>query len=265
MTRTSLPVALLALMLPAGALQAQPVPDDVVRAEVIGGWRTADGTHMAALHLTLAEGWKTYWRAPGDAGIAPQFDWRGSTNIAGVAFHWPRPDVFDLNGMRTLGYSHEVVLPMEFTPRDDGGPMAISAEVNLGVCAEVCVPVTLRLDADLPDATRPDPAIRAALAQVPPGAVPDRITCTVEPLRDGLRLTADIGIAAMGPDETVVVELSDPTIWVSGADVSRDGASLRAIVDMVPATAQPFALDRSGVRITILAGGRAADLRGCPS
>ena len=264
MTRALLSAALLALILPAGAALAQPVPDDVVRAEVIGGWRTADGTHMAALRLTLAEGWKTYWRAPGDAGIAPQFDWRGSTNIGGVAFHWPRPDVFHLNGMRTLGYSDELILPMEFTPRD-GGPMAISAEVNLGVCAEVCVPVTLHLNAALPEAAGPDPVIRAALAQVPPGAVPDRIACSVEPLRDGLRLTADIGIAAMGPDETVVVELSDPTIWVSGADVSRDGASLRATVDMVPATAQPFALDRSGVRITILAGGRAVDLKGCPS
>ena len=36
------------------------------------------GTYLGALRLTLKDGWKTYWRAPGDAGIPPQFDWNGS-------------------------------------------------------------------------------------------------------------------------------------------------------------------------------------------
>ena len=33
--------------------------DDVVEADIRPGWRMADGSHMAALHLKLAPGWKT--------------------------------------------------------------------------------------------------------------------------------------------------------------------------------------------------------------
>lgn len=244
---------------------AQALPDDAVRAEFLGGWRTERGTHMAALRLTLADGWKTYWRAPGEAGIPPRFDWTGSENIAGIAFHWPRPEVFDLNGMRAIGYAHELVLPIEFTPAKAGGPMAVSAEVELGVCHEVCVPVTLRLARTLPEAGASDPAIRAALEEVPPTGKATAIHCAVEPLRDGLRLTAEIDVAPSGGEEVAVVELSDPTIWVSDAATRREGGRLTATADLVPASAQPFVLDRGEVTITILGEARAFELRGCPS
>src|SRR6056297_1113481 len=88
---------------PASAHAEAAMPADVVRAEVLPGWTTGAGTRMAALRLTLAPGWKTYWRAPGDAGIPPAFDWSGSRNLKGVAFHWPAPDVFQSYGIRTIG------------------------------------------------------------------------------------------------------------------------------------------------------------------
>ena len=59
------------------------------RMEILDGGMTARGTYMAALHLTLSDGWKTYWRAPGDAGIPPRLDWRGSRNLGDVAITWP--------------------------------------------------------------------------------------------------------------------------------------------------------------------------------
>src|SRR5690606_15708570 len=30
---------------------------------------------LAGIEMRLADGWKTYWRRPGDSGIAPRFDW----------------------------------------------------------------------------------------------------------------------------------------------------------------------------------------------
>lgn len=38
--------------------------DNVVDLEILEGWRTDRGTHMAGLQFTLADGWKTYWRVP---------------------------------------------------------------------------------------------------------------------------------------------------------------------------------------------------------
>src|SRR5690606_16306285 len=126
------------------------------------------GTHMAALRVTLASGWKTYWRAPGDAGIPAQFDWSESDNLGAVALHWPTPSVFHQNDMTSVGYHNQVVIPIELTPRRSGGPIALSAQIEMGVCEDICIPVSVRVSAVLPATpTRPDARIRAALADRP--------------------------------------------------------------------------------------------------
>jgi DsbC/DsbD-like thiol-disulfide interchange protein len=260
-------VAMLAAALPQGAPRAdEAVPDDLVRAEVIGGWTMPDGTRIAALRLTLAEGWKTYWRAPGEAGIPPRFDWKGSRNLRAVAFHWPVPKVFEVNGFRVIGYDHELVLPFTVTPAMPGDPVTVAAEVELGICHDVCVPVTVDVRADLPDVTTPDPDIRAALSRLPqagPKAGLTSATCAVEPLRDGLRLTATLAIPSPGDGEFVVIETADPSVWVSPPTLTRSGGRVTAVADLVPSTAEPFALDRSGVRMTLFGGGRAVQIDGC--
>lgn len=263
----------IALALPAvlaflpAMVAAQDLPANLVAAEIRGGWRTESGTQMAALHLTLAPGWKTYWRAPGEAGIPPQFDWSGSSNIAGAEIHWPVPELFELNGLRFAGYRDELVLPIEFRPAAAGQPMAVSARIDLGVCETVCVPVSLDVAADLDPAGGSDPMIHAALARQPEPATTvglSRARCSVEPIRDGLRLTSELTMPRIGPEEFAVVELADRSIWVSQAETVRDGGELVAVADLVPSTAAPFAFDRSSVQITVFGGsGRAVDLQGC--
>jgi DsbC/DsbD-like thiol-disulfide interchange protein len=110
---------------PAAPAAAQALPPQIVHAELRPGWQTEDGTHLAALHLRLAEGWKTYWRVPGDAGIVPQFDWSRSQNTASVRARWPRPMIFSQNGYRSIGYEGELVLPLEVVPQQAGKPVAL--------------------------------------------------------------------------------------------------------------------------------------------
>ncbi|MCW3780427.1 protein-disulfide reductase DsbD domain-containing protein [Defluviimonas salinarum] len=263
----------LALALPAvlallpATVAAQDLPANLVAAEIRGGWRTESGTQMAALHLTLAPGWKTYWRAPGEAGFPPQFDWSGSANIADATIHWPTPELFDLNGLRFAGYRDELVLPIEFRPAVADRPMSVSGRIDLGVCETVCVPVSFDVAADLDPAGGPDPMIRSALANQPEPAATaglSRARCSVEPIRDGLRLTSELTMPQIGPEEFAVVELADRSIWVSQAETVRAGGDLVAVADLVPSNAAPFALDRSSVHITVFGGsGRAVDLQGC--
>ena len=256
-----------ASLLGAAAAAAQNLPDDLIHAEILGGWRTETGTQMAALRLTLADGWKTYWRAPGEAGIPPQFDWSGSTNVASIAYHWPRPQVFDLNGLRTIAYKNELVLPIEFQPVTPGSPVSVTGEVKLGVCLDICVPITVNVSADLSTATKTDPAIRAALDKAPRSGKAAGIStphCTVEPIRDGLRLTTDIALPAAAPGDFAVVELVDTSVWVASVETRAGDGHLVDVSDLVPSSAKPFALDRSGLRITIFAaGGDVIDLHGC--
>lgn len=259
--------AVLLALPPAAEAQGFRV-EDVLQAEIRPGWREADGRHMAALHLRLAEGWKTYWRAPGDGGVPPRFDWSGSQNIATVRLHWPRPGVFDTAGLRTIGFDRELVLPMEFELSDPTAPVRLATTVELGVCETICVPVTLTLTADLAGAGDPgsDSRIRAALADRPQTAAAVGLrgaTCEIAPIADGLRVTARLDLPALGGEEVVVFELSDDTVWISDAETRREGGWLLAAADVVPMT-PGFALDRSDLRITVLGATRAADLRGCP-
>ncbi len=259
--------ALLCLNLSApAAAGGYPSAGDIARFDVLPGWRSERGTHMAAFRVRLAPGWKTYWRAPGDAGIPPRFDWTGSSNIRSVKFHWPAPKVYYLNGMRTVGYKQELVLPIELTPVDPSKPIKVRAAVELGVCQDVCVPLAVRVSADLGLERKPDARISAALAAVPPrggSAGLREVTCGVEPISDGVRLTARIDLPRMGRDEVAVFELPDQEIWISEAEASRDGPVLTAEADVVPPVNRPFLLDRSDVRITVLGDGRAVDIQGC--
>lgn len=259
----------IALLLSTSAQAQSVVQSDVVEGEFRPGWQTGTGTHMAALHLQLAPQWKTYWRAPGDAGIPPHFDWSGSENVASVRFFWPAPDVFHTNGMLSVGYHDELVLPFEVIAKDPGKPVRLKASVDLGVCKDICVPASLHLGTVLPAPGKPDGAISAALKSRPATGAEaglKRIICMLEPIKDGMRITAHMDLPTQGQEEVVVFESGMAGVWVSESRTGRDGRMLQAVAEMVPPSGQPFALDRGAVVITVIGTkGRAVEIRGCPA
>lgn len=260
-----LPAALILSLFGTNPATAQSL-DEIARVDVLPGWETPDGTHMAGLRVTLAPGWKTYWRAPGDAGIPPHFTWSGSSNIAGAQFHWPVPQVFHQLGMRSIGYHDSVVIPIELTPTAPGEPIRMAGELNIGVCEEICVPVGLSFAADLPLAGTRDGAITASLINQPMTAAEagvGDVTCAVSPSDTGLQVTATMQVPLTGTNEEVVIEAGDPYIWVSEPAVTRSGAQLSATATMVHSSGQAFALDRSAVRITVISATGAVDIQGC--
>ena len=268
MKRLACLAALIAVLGGHSPARAQAITqDDVVSARLLPGWRTADGTYMAALQLTLAPDWKTYWRSPGDAGIPPSFNWSGSQNLGAVRLHWPRPQVFHLNGMQSIGYKHDLVLPIELTPKDPAQPIALRGKVDLGVCRDICMPAALNVAGRIGGPGRPDPVIDAALAARPATAAEaglTRIGCTVAPTADGLRLTAVMALPPTGAGETVIFEPGGP-VWVSEAKVIRSAGTLTASADLVADDGGPIALNRSAVIVTVLGADRAVEISGCPA
>ncbi len=242
--------------------------DDVIKAEVLQGWRTDRGSIMMALHLSLTPGWKTYWRSPGDAGIPPLFNWSGSDNLGQVRIHWPRPAVFLTNGMTSIGYHDEVVLPFEVFAVDPAQPIRLDLRLDLGVCKEICLPATIVLGSDVKADGGDIAIIKAALADRPASAKAAglaEIVCDIAPIADGLRVTAHLDMPSLGPEETVVFEAGIPGIWVAAAESARQGGRLTSVTDMVGQSGAPFALDRSGVVLTIISGGAAVEITGCPA
>ena len=249
----------------AAPVWAGPV-DGVVELEVLPGWRTSSGTHMAALRLTLADGWKTYWRVPGDGGIPPRFAWNGSENLNAVSLHWPMPEVYRTDHMRSIGYEGVVVIPVELAISQAGAPARMAGQVQIGMCEEICVPVLLEFDAMLPADGRRDSAIAASLVDRPRTEAEANVTsatCAIEPTDRGLQVTAAIAMPPMGGREEVVIEAGDQQVWVSEPDTSRRGGMLMATSDMIHVNGGGFALNRSDVRITVFAGGQSVDIRGC--
>lgn len=258
------PALILALLAGPGLATTQ---DDVLSAALLPGWQTENGTRMAGLELSLAPGWKTYWRSPGDAGIPPSFDWSGSENVKSVRIQWPAPAVFHTDGMQSIGYHDRVILPLEVTAIDPGLPMRLAVEVQLGICDKICLPASLSLMSDLGPEGQDD-GIAAALSQraaTAGEAGVSGVSCTIDPIADGLRLTARIGLADPGHHEVVAFETADPAVWVAEAVTRREGGELVTMTELVPPNGAPFALERSAVTMTILYAGAAIEVRGCPA
>ncbi|WP_170332471.1 protein-disulfide reductase DsbD domain-containing protein [Ruegeria arenilitoris] len=240
--------------------------DNLVQLEILDGGKTAKGTYLGALRLDLKDGWKTYWRAPGDAGIPPQFDWSGSANIEDISITWPAPHVFDQNGLRSIGYEDQLVLPIEITPRNAKKPVRLRGEMDLGVCKDVCVPGRLDFDHTVDANAGRNPAIAAALAQRPYSAREAGVAkaaCHLTPTADGMQIEAHITMPSSGGEEIAVIEPGNPTLWASPPETSRNGNTLVARSEVISASGGPFALDRSEVRITVLGAKHSVDIQGC--
>jgi len=251
----------------AAPLAAEDTFELPVKGEILTGWLQPDGTRVVGLRMQLAPGWKTYWRSPGDAGIPPHFDWSGSENLNGVGVTWPAPVVFLTAGMRTIGYTGDVVLPIALAPQTSGEPITLNATVDIGVCSDICVPHRMTLNAVIDDTnTKPTPAIAAALAAQPYSASEAGVTsatCALSPTQDGLSIKATLGLPAIGGNEVVIIEPGQDGLWMSETQTSRSGTTLVAVGEMMASDGQPIAIDRSEVRITILGDTSAVEIKGC--
>ncbi|MEW7866560.1 protein-disulfide reductase DsbD family protein [Aeromonas diversa] len=85
----------------------------------------------ALLRVQLAEGWKTYWKSPGEGGIAPAIAWQGDPR---VQWHWPTPTRFEVAGLPAQGYPGDVTFPLTVT-----SPGELGGTLRLPSCSNVCV------------------------------------------------------------------------------------------------------------------------------
>ena len=71
------------------------------------------------LFFKLKPGWKIYWKNPGKAGYPPSIDWVKSKNIEELKILWPKPKKFEILGMESIGYSGNIVLPIDLQIKDN--------------------------------------------------------------------------------------------------------------------------------------------------
>lgn len=126
-------------------------------------------TIFAGIEIRMGDGWKTYWRHPGDAGgVPPGFDWSGSSNLAAARVLYPVPErLADPNG-QSIGYKKHVVFPVEIKPAEASKPVTLRLHLEYGICREICVPAEARIELTIPPALASmPPELASALSRVP--------------------------------------------------------------------------------------------------
>ena len=255
MIRSALFLACLGLSAPPLAAES-PTPG-LAGVRILPGWTQSDGSRIAAIEFRLEPGWKTYWRNPGDSGLPPVFDWTGSDNLEGLILHWPAPQAIPSGDGLALGYHDRLVLPFTAHPADPARPVDLALSVDFGLCKDICVPAHAALRADAPG-DAPDPAILSALDQVPRPA-PDRPACRLEPIADGMRVTATLP----RPVALAAMELADSDVWASGTEMQSDAGNTVLTADFVPPQAAPFDLPKDRLVFTVIGENGAVEMRGC--
>jgi DsbC/DsbD-like thiol-disulfide interchange protein/cytochrome c biogenesis protein CcdA len=156
---------------------ANPVRADHIDVELIPATTSVEpgGTLTLALRLAADEHWHTYWKNPGDSGLATQIDWTLPDGFEAGPIQWPSPERIDVGPLANYGYDGEVLLLTDIrVPDHVSGTVPIQANASWLVCEEICIPGDAKLTLMLPTGpAAPDPQwaeridqTRAALPRV---------------------------------------------------------------------------------------------------
>lgn len=220
------------------------------------------------VQVRLEDGWKTYWRDPGDAGLPTRFDWSASENVGDVTLLWPAPKRITFEGLDSFGYETEVVFPVRVRPLDPAKAVRINLQLDYALCKEICVPLQASLSVDIPSrSVQRHPATKAYASLIRRYAerIPSRDSAEMTIVaanvagRHGqkvLRLKA----TAQTPFESPDVFVEGPPLVFFGRPRVMIGDDRRSVVMLVPiddAGESPYGFEP--LTITLVDGYRAIE------
>ena len=191
-----------------------------------------NGTITALVQIELKDGWKTYWRYPGDAGMAPEFDFSGSTNLRLKSISYPVPDIGHDEAGRFVGYHQPVSFVVELDKPGETAPSVIDLKALVGMCDAICIPFMaefkLPLDPAVPEGEEFS-ALMLAQSALPEKPRADFAVRSLMKSSDGKSFVAEVTI----PDEKDVQAEAAASRGVSlGKDpvVTVDGRTARVVI-----------------------------------
>ena len=125
---------------------------DHVRLDAVLETKIEPGeTAWVAVRQAIDPGWHTYWRNPGDAGLATALAWKLPKGVTAGSPLWPAPERFVSGPVVDYGYRDEAILLVPLTmerdaPRNSG---VAHVQVSLLECSQMCIPEQATLTIDL--------------------------------------------------------------------------------------------------------------------
>ena len=222
---------------------------------------SGDQSVLLAWEAKLEDGWKTYWRSPGEAGLPV----RVFHDDKQLDILYPVPVRFELFGLETYGYSKQVAIPFQI--ETDAGTVSLSADFM--VCKEICVPFKANYQLTLDSGDRgtivTDTRVSTWLARVPkrygeaPGGLTIKsVTYAGKPGYQNLLVEATSSRPLTKAD--LLAELDEATQFhAPSMRLLPDGQSTRFVLDIM-STQKGLDLAGKTVRLTMSDGrGNAID------
>ena len=213
---------------------------------------TGDGFDGVSWHtgvlIDLAPGWKTYWRMPGDAGIAPEFTWAPS-RPAKVEVAFPAPARHVDRGGEAIGYERQVLFPVSVTP-DMPGNLDLKLDMFFAVCKDVCIPAQASASIALgPQQRDPVGSLRVETARATVPVAGDAVSGAEITTGDGKPV---LQLALKEKPDDIFVE-STTSAYFRAPALSPDGRQARLTIDSLDDAAK---LRGQTLTITYLIGGK---------
>jgi DsbC/DsbD-like thiol-disulfide interchange protein len=193
------------------------------RARLISAGGLREGRYLAGVEIQLQPRFMTYWRMPGDGGLAPTFRFEGSRNLKRADVLYPAPNRYQIKKEEAFGYRNEVVFPVWIEPVAPSLPVTLSLALDYATCEEICIPASAQMTSEL----RPTATSTAATAvldkwlSMVPQAFTGKITLT--------RRAAKEWLIAPDMDQVLDIFAEGPEGWYFETRPIEGGFLLRAV------------------------------------
>jgi thiol:disulfide interchange protein DsbD len=109
-------------------------------------------TIWAGVDMKMDADWHTYWKNPGEAGMATKIQWQLPPGVTAGDIQWPVPEKLPPAEVTTYGYNNEVMLLVPLNIAADLKPgmvLDLKANVSWLECKEACIPGKATVEAQL--------------------------------------------------------------------------------------------------------------------
>lgn len=125
-------------------------------------------TITVGIQQKIRPGWHTYWANPGDSGAVIRVKWSGADDIKAAPPQWPIPKRLPMGPLMNFGYEDEVTLLQNITIPKADDEQTITADIEILVCDEICIPETHQASFTINGNEEPVPAaIELARTKLP--------------------------------------------------------------------------------------------------
>ena len=115
-------------------------------------------TFNLGLHIQHEKGWHTYWKNPGDVGLAPTIKWELPKGFEAMPFLWASPEIHKMGIIDVQAYHGEVthILPIKAPiGLENDSLVTLKGRLSWLMCSKQCIPAFQDVSIKLPVLKQP--------------------------------------------------------------------------------------------------------------